>query len=111
VATFRAGFGRMAGARTADRGATCTGPFEADRSVPPIRVASTCGTVAASNGDYYGDVVNLAARLVAAADPGTVVATAEVVDAAGARASAEPLPARVLKGFPEPVTALRLTGC
>jgi class 3 adenylate cyclase len=79
--------------------------------VPPIRVASTCGTVVASNGDYHGDVVNLAARLVAAADPGTVVATAEVVDAAGARASAEPLPTRVLKGFPEPVTALRLTGC
>ena len=74
--------------------------FESDRSVPPIRVALTYGTVVASNGDYYGDVVNLAARLVAVADPGTVVATAEVIEAAGPSASAEQLPARANEGLP-----------
>ncbi len=82
--------------------------FKSDPSVPPIRVALTYGTVVASNGDYYGDVVNLAARLVAVADPGTVVTTAEVLDAAGPDAVAEQLPARAMKGFPEPVTAFRL---
>lgn len=85
--------------------------FESDRSVPPVRVALAYGTVVATNGDYYGDVVNIAARLVAAADPGTAVATAELVDAASVSASAEQLPARALKGFPEPVTAFRLIRC
>lgn len=76
--------------------------------MPPIRVALTFGSVVASNGDYCGDVVNVAARLVAHADPGTAVATADVVSAMGASARAEQLPARALKGFAEPVTAFRL---
>ena len=73
--------------------------FEADPSVPPIRVALAYGTVVASNGDYYGDVVNLAARLVAAAEPGTAVATTEAVEGVP-DVVAERLPARALKGFP-----------
>ncbi|MBA3605803.1 MAG: adenylate/guanylate cyclase domain-containing protein, partial [Acidimicrobiia bacterium] len=77
--------------------------FEADPSVPPIRVAVAYGTVVASNGDYYGDVVNVAARLVAVAEPGSAVATAEAVNGAGDTVGAEQLPARALKGFPEPV--------
>ena len=82
--------------------------FEADPSVPPIRVALAYGTVVASNGDYYGDVVNLAARLVAAAEPGTAVATTEAVEGVP-DVVAERLPARALKGFPAPVVAFRLT--
>ena len=82
--------------------------FETDLSMPPVRVGLAYGAVVASNGDYYGDVVNLAARLAAVAEPDTAVVTAEAIDAFGADVAAEQLPARALKGFPEPVTAFRL---
>ena len=57
---------------------------------------------------YDGNVVNLAARLAALADPGTALTTAALLDVAGERVGAEPLPPRALKGLPEPVTAFRL---
>ncbi len=82
--------------------------FDTDSTVPPVRVGMTYGTVVATNGDYYGNVVNLAARLAALADPGAALATAELLHVAGDRVRAEPLPARALKGLPEPVTAFRL---
>jgi len=85
------------------------GAFEADESMPPIRIGVAYGTVVASNGDYYGDAVNLAARLMSTADPGSVVATAEVAGRAGPHAVAESLPAQVLKGYTEPVTAFRIS--
>lgn len=83
--------------------------FESDGSMPPIRIGVAYGTVVASNDDYYGNAVNLAARLMATADPGSVVATAEVAGRAGPGGVAEPLPAQVLKGYPEPVTAFRIS--
>ena len=72
-----------------------------------VRAGLAYGTVLAINGDYFGSPVNLAARLVAAAAPEQILATAELHDAlpdwpAVARG---PL---TLKGFDTPVTAFEL---
>ncbi len=83
--------------------------FDSDSTVPSIRVGLAYGTVVSTNGDYYGNVVNLAARLAALADPGTALTTAALLDVAGERVGAEPIPPQALKGLPEPVTAFRLT--
>ena len=44
--------------------------------LPKLRVGVAFGDVVVRHGDFYGPTVNLAARLVAAADPGTVLADA-----------------------------------
>jgi adenylate cyclase len=76
----------------------------ADPDLPDARGGVAWGDVVARGGDYFGSVVNLAARLPGQADPGAVVVTSEVVDrldpdrwSIGARATAE------LKGVPAPV--------
>ena len=46
-----------------------------------IRAGLGYGPVVAIGGDYFGDAVNLAARLVAAASPGQILATSDVRDA------------------------------
>jgi adenylate cyclase len=59
-------------------------------------------------GDYYGPVVNMAARLVDEAVPGEVLidsATASLLD----RVRYEPAGRRVLKGFDEPVRVFSLS--
>jgi class 3 adenylate cyclase len=81
-----------------------------DGQLPSVRVALAAGPVVSHHGDYYGDVVNLAARLVRAAQPGEVLVSAPVADSdPGSRAlefeAAGPLP---LKGYDEPVDAYRL---
>ena len=45
-----------------------------------VRAGLDYGTVLAMGGDYFGNTVNLAARLVAAAEPGQILATAAVRD-------------------------------
>jgi class 3 adenylate cyclase/tetratricopeptide (TPR) repeat protein len=55
-----------------------------------------------------GDVVNVAARLQAAAGTGEVLLSAEAVRAAGIAVEAEPVGALRLKGVAEPVPAARL---
>ncbi len=72
-----------------------------------VRAGLGYGTVLAINGDYFGNPVNLAARLVAAAEPGQILA---------APALHEKLPdwpavahgPLTLKGFEAPVTAFNL---
>ncbi|MBV9097740.1 MAG: hypothetical protein JO079_06760 [Frankiaceae bacterium] len=59
-------------------------------------------------GDYFGDVVNLAARLVALANPGTVVVSEAVAAGAGSEHRFERLPAQALKGFGAPAAVFRL---
>jgi class 3 adenylate cyclase len=59
-------------------------------------------------GDYFGDVVNLAARLVALAAPSTVVVSEDVADAAGPAYRCEALPPAALKGFGAPARVFRL---
>jgi class 3 adenylate cyclase len=74
-----------------------------EASPQPVRVGLAHGTVVAMYGDYYGETVNLAARLVNAADPSTVAVSQSVRDRAGDAYVFEALPARELKGFGDPV--------
>ncbi len=73
------------------------------------------GSVIARHGDYYGTVVNLAARLVDTAVPGEVLADAGVGTALAATAPAtggftvEPAGRRQLKGFAEPVPVVSIS--
>jgi adenylate cyclase len=65
------------------------------------------GTVVARHGDYYGPVVNLAARLADVAVSGEVLADATLVTTTTPdRFAFEPAGRRQLKGFPEPVAAV-----
>lgn len=50
----------------------------ADEALPAVRVGVAAGPVLPSGGDYYGPTVNLAARLVALAAPGTVLVADDV---------------------------------
>jgi adenylate cyclase len=83
----------------------------ADPQLPSVRIALAAGPVVSHHGDYYGDVVNLAARLVKAARPGELLVSAPVANSEpGSQAlefeAAGPL---ALKGYDEPVDAYRLT--
>lgn len=82
--------------------------FAAQDGVPPVRVGLAWGSVLTYYGDYYGDVVNLAARLVALARPGTVVVSAELADRVGTGWATERLPDQALKGFGAPSAVFRL---
>jgi class 3 adenylate cyclase len=74
-----------------------------------VRAGLSYGEVLAIGGDYFGDAVNLAARLVAAASPGQILAASDVRDALPdwPGIPQEPL---TLKGFDEPVTAYDMHG-
>lgn len=75
-----------------------------------VRGAVTYGDVVARDGDYFGTEVNVAARAVPVAAPGTVVVTDPVAAAlAAAGRPAEPLGEADLKGIDVPV-ALLLAG-
>jgi class 3 adenylate cyclase len=72
-----------------------------------VRAGLGYGEIVAINGDYFGNAVNLAARLVGAASPGQILAAAEV------HAQLPDWPAVVqeplqLKGFDDPVVAYDL---
>jgi class 3 adenylate cyclase len=66
----------------------------------------TLGPVAAHDGDYFGQGVNLAARVSSAALPGEVLLDAEAADALPGRTEAAG--DYDLKGFAEPVPLYRL---
>jgi class 3 adenylate cyclase len=72
-----------------------------------VRAGLGYGQVLAIGGDYFGNPVNLAARLVAAAAPGQILAASDVRDelAEWPAIPLEPLP---LKGFESPVRAYDL---
>ena len=65
------------------------------------------GSVLAIGGDYFGNPVNLAARLVGAAAPGQILASNDVRDEL-ADWQAIPQEPLILKGFDSPVTAYDL---
>ncbi len=75
--------------------------------LPEVRIGMARGELVTVFGDLYGPDVNLAARLVSAADPTTAVVS-ESVRAAAPEFEYEALPPLQLKGLAEPVTAYRL---
>lgn len=82
----------------------------ADSELPAVRVGADFGPVISRSGDYFGEVVNRAARLVALARPATVVVTDEVAAALGGGVPVERLPPQALKGFQAPAVTYRLVG-
>lgn len=72
-----------------------------------VRAGLGYGSVLAVGGDYFGTAVNLAARLVAAAAPGQILASSDVRDELSdwQAVAQDPL---ILKGFDSPVTAYDL---
>jgi adenylate cyclase len=58
----------------------------AERGLPPAHVGLHAGPVVFQEGDYFGRTVNVAARIADAARPGEVLASQDVVDAAGGAA-------------------------
>ena len=74
-----------------------------------VRAGLAYGTVLAINGDYFGNPVNLAARLVATAAPGQILIASALHD----QLPDWPVIAHgplALKGFDTPVTAFELGG-
>jgi adenylate cyclase len=75
---------------------------------PPLRVGLAGGVALSRGGDWYGRPVNLASRVTAVARAGSVLATAEVSDAAGGdRYSWSRAGRWELKGFRERVPLYR----
>jgi len=79
----------------------------------PFRIGVNKGPVFAGDiGPRYrrtytvmGDAVNLAARVMAKAHPGQILATGSILDAAGIRFETQPLEPFMVKGKKDPVTA------
>jgi adenylate cyclase len=76
--------------------------------LPRVRVGLAAGEVLSIFGDVYGPDVNLAARLVAEADPSTVVVSEQVRAGLAGLFRFEPIPPLTLKGLSGPVCAYRL---
>ena len=72
-----------------------------------VRAGLGYGSVLAIGGDYFGNPVNLAARLVGAAAPGQILASTDVRDEL-TDWQAIPQDPLILKGFDSPVTAYDL---
>ncbi len=72
-----------------------------------VRAGLAYGTVLAINGDYFGNPVNLAARLVAAAEPGQILAAPDLHEKLPAWPAVAHGPL-TLKGFDDPVPAFDL---
>ena len=80
--------------------------FGREATVTP-RGGLAAGDLVFRGGDYYGPVVNFAARLAQIAVPGELLVTTEVASqAAGPALRFEPAGKRLLKGFDDPVTLL-----
>jgi adenylate cyclase len=63
---------------TVEIGLALSARHEEDTELPSIRVGLAWGPVLVREGDYYGQTVNLANRIVKAARPGTVVVNEEL---------------------------------
>jgi adenylate cyclase len=83
------------------------GAVAADGELPAVRVGLAAGQVMAIGGDHHGEVVNLAARLSAAAPAGAVLAD-DVVRTRATRTVFDDPAAAELRGFAEPVLASRV---
>jgi adenylate cyclase len=68
-------------------------------ALPPARGGLAMGEVLSRDGDHYGPVVNMAARLVQLARPGTALVTRELAQQLSPAYRAVEIPARRLRGF------------
>lgn len=75
-----------------------------------VRAGLAYGAVLAQDGDYFGTPVNLASRLVAAAEPGQVLADSGLANALGTHWTATAGEPVALRGFDELVTPYTLSG-
>src|SRR6202047_3224046 len=73
-----------------------------------VRAGLGYGPILAINGDYFGNAVNLAARLVAAAEPGQILASVELHEQLPDWPAIAQEPWQ-LKGFDEAVTCYDLS--
>ena len=73
-----------------------------------MRIGLAAGPVVAHHGDYYGDVVNLAARLAKVAAPGEVLISKAVADYLPGDIECEAAEMPPLKGYDEGVEVFRL---
>jgi class 3 adenylate cyclase len=83
--------------------------LRAHERLPDGRGGLACGAVLSRDGDYFGSVVNLAARVVKLAAPGEVLVTTGVRDAVPDGAFTA-IGAREVKGFGDPVELFALAG-
>jgi adenylate cyclase len=79
-----------------------------DEELAQVRIGLAAGPVVSHQGDYYGDTVNLAARLVKAAEPGSALVSESIAERCAAPLRAEPLEVGMLKGYDGPARAFRL---
>lgn len=75
--------------------------------LPPLRAGAVYGPALNRSGDWYGRTVNLASRITDEAEPGTVVGTKELCDAAGELCTWTPLGPHALKGIEGEVELFR----
>jgi adenylate cyclase len=83
--------------------------FSGDSSPVTPRGALAAGEMLVRGGDYYGPVVNLAARGADLAVPYEILASEDVVAGAGVGFRFEPAGRRLLKGFAAPVALASIT--
>ncbi len=82
-----------------------------DDVLPPARGVVGVGAATPREGDYFGPLVNLLARLVKTGAPGEVVVTEAVAaDLPRDEWSLRPLPPAALRGIDEPVQASSIDG-
>ena len=100
---------------TTDAGAACTVALdladwvERHAVLGRLRGALAAGDLARGYGDYYGPIVNSAARGTKIADPGSILATAAVRDrVSNDDLSFTPIGAHQLRGIDAPVDLFRL---
>ena len=79
-----------------------------DPELPPLRVGLAAGEIVAREGDIFGPVVNLAARIVTLAEPGGVLMEAETARRLGSREQLRSLGPQALSGFDAPVEVFAL---
>lgn len=84
------------------------GELRHDRTLPQVRVGLAAGPVVSHKGDYYGDVVNLAARLVKAAEAATVLVSESIAEGGSAGLATETVDTGQLKGYDAPERVYRL---
>jgi adenylate cyclase len=79
-----------------------------DEALPRLRAGIAAGRALNRGGDWYGPPVNLASRITDVAEPGTIVASEAVVEAATGTYTWTALGERSLKGVEEEVRLHRL---